>query len=1046
MPDTFLIYRASAGTGKTFSLVKEYLAIVLKEPDGFKRTLAITFTNKAAEEMKSRILQHLANIAAGRDDTKAETWLSMVPALQLATGLNEDLLVHNAGIVLGNILHNYSFFSVGTIDSFANAIVQTFAREMELPANFELELDSTDIISDAVNLLVSRVGEDETITNILVNYLRHKMSENKHLNIVAELNTFAGKMLREEGMEQRNKLAEYTPEDFLEKEMLIKQAVEQYRQEVLRIAKPVWEKIKHLCHALSYAERGIAGFFKKLTTNPLDMSSNANAGKTIENGKWCSAKATSAEKAEIGALQPFIETAYTELLALQEKNKTRIIIFQEILKNLYATMLINEINRAIIELREEHGIVHISELNKRIADVIHQDSIPFIYERIGTRYRNYLIDEFQDTSVLQWNNFIPLILNALSESGLSMIVGDGKQAIYRWRSGDVEQFERLSVLTESIAQQESEQIFKQHIKLERLQQNFRSEQAVVAFNNRLFEFAKRYIPAGYKELENVYSDSMLEYVPTKPNGFVSVNFLPESEDTTYEEKMCEATHTKVQQLTERGYAYADIAILCRFNKEAAAIAQYLIEQEIPVASSESLMLTASPDVNLMCAALIYFAVPDASNRAIFWLQLWKTKSFLWNDEVMEQINSMPHLRFQEHLKEYGINIDFNLIAKSTLLDAAVLLANAFEMNITSDVYLRFFLDGLIDAQSKDISALSDFPEWWNKKGSKQSLVIPENADAIKVMTIHKAKGLGFPVVLYPFADDKFKNAINDIWIDLNPDEYFLPAALLPLNKTLLDTNFASYYNEEQAKSVLDMLNVFYVACTRPKEELHIISRYQEKWKDETPSLADMLHNFLDSEGLWEDEKVEYNFGAPFVRTKTGQEETSGIEAKELKSIVSWQERVSIRRYSRQFWSSEQIDYGNMVHSLLEKINTSADIKPALQQLLVAGVVSANELSNVEAILKRVTTHPELQHLFNEAHEVFCETAILLPDNREVRPDRMVLIDGKMHILDYKTGEERPEYSRQLEHYAEVMTQMNYEVASARLVYINGEEVRVVRSR
>ncbi|MCL2511820.1 MAG: UvrD-helicase domain-containing protein, partial [Bacteroidales bacterium] len=950
----FLIYRASAGTGKTFSLVKEYLSIILKEPNAFKHTLAITFTNKAAEEMKSRILMHLANISKGRDDAKHETWHSMVPALQQATGLSETALITNAETALSRILHGYSSFSVGTIDSFTHALVQVFAREMGLPVGFELELNSDNIITNAVEQVVSLVGENQLITDILTQFVKTKIDDNKYTEIVDDLQRFAHKTLGEEGIWQREKLSQFTLEELQEKGKIISDFLQKYSDEIRDLASPVYDRIKHLQHAFFQGDKGIASFFEKLASEPLSFSQNSYVRKTVEENRWFSGKAAAFEKAEIETLKPYIEDNYFKITALQEENKAKITLFGLMRRNLFSMMLLNEINRAMIAERNESGIVHISELNKKIAEIVAKEPVPFIYERIGERYKNYLIDEFQDTSVLQWNNFIPLILNCLSESGLSMIVGDGKQAIYRWRSGEVAQFERLSQLNGQDTNNEAESVFQQNLRIEQLGQNFRSEKEIVDFNNRLFDFAKSYIPDSYSELCHVYSDLYLESLPEKQGGFVSVQFVPENPREIYRADMCQALSNVVRDLLERRYAQKDIAVLCRSNNSCILVAQYLLEAGFSVASSDSLLISSAKTVKLLVAALTYLLLPDAANGAVFWLLLSKVKNTEWDDQFMEQINTMSQKEFQEILKKHGYDVDFQHIEKMILIDAAMAFVTSLKINDKHDLYVRFFLDALIEAQTEDVITVSDFPKWWQEKGKKQTLSLSDSADAVKVMTIHKSKGLGFPIVIYPFADKTFERTTENIWVDLDEETYHFPAALLPLNSALQDTDFAKYYHEEEAKNTLDLLNIFYVACTRPKNELYILSKYKLNWNAETRSVPSILHDFLVSENLWEDEKSVYTFGTP---SQVAQKPTpnAAVQVKEDDiSFIPWYERISIKRHA-QGWAGDKL---HLILLLVVALLTYSLCASSFPFNLSSGdlVFVASENSDFERSIAEVTRH------------------------------------------------------------------------------------------
>jgi ATP-dependent exoDNAse (exonuclease V) beta subunit len=313
-----------------------------------------------------------------------------------------------------------------------------------------------------------------------------------------------------------------------------------------------------------------------------------------------------------------------------------------------------------------------------------------------------------------------------------------------------------------------------------------------------------------------------------------------------------------------------------------------------VASSDSLIIASSQTVKLLLTALFYLLVPDASNAVIFWLLLSKIKNLTSDDELMSQINTMSQKDFQERLKKHGYDIDFHSIEKMTLIDATMALITALKINKKADLHLRFFLDALIEAQSEDVTTISDFPQWWQEKGRRQTLSLSDSTDAVKVMSIHKSKGLGFPVVIYAFADKAYEKSSDNFWVDLDEETCHFPAALLPLNMSLQDTDFAKHYVEEDAKNMLDLLNIFYVACTRPKNELYILSRYRTNWNSETRSIPNILHDFLASEALWEDEKTEYTFGNPMkMPKKTDSNPVKQTDDDDI-PFIPWYERIRIK--------------------------------------------------------------------------------------------------------------------------------------------------------
>lgn len=441
---SFSVYKSSAGSGKTYTLVREYLKIILLSPKDFRRVLAITFTNKAANEMKHRILSSLTDIADFENKPERVAVKFMLPELIKETNLNKNDIALNAKKCLQLILHNYSDFGVSTIDSFVHKIIKTFAHDMHLPLNFEVEMDTDEMITKVVDILISNVGTDKALTDVLVNFTRLKTEGDKSWHIERDLAGISKELLTDEGQVHIDRLKELSLSDFAEIRKKLESSVHVFESKISDLGKKAFDLIlgKSLDATAFYqGTRGIFNYFKNLAIRKFDkLEPNNYVKKTMEEDKWTSGKASASDFAAIDSIKAELIAKFREIEVLLEKEYPDYLVRNEVLKNLYPLALLNEIEKVLEEYKEDNEIVHISEFNKRIAEIVLKEPVPFIYERMGERYKHFMLDEFQDTSVLQWLNILPLLENSLAEDNFNMLVGDGKQAIYRWRGGEVEQF------------------------------------------------------------------------------------------------------------------------------------------------------------------------------------------------------------------------------------------------------------------------------------------------------------------------------------------------------------------------------------------------------------------------------------------------------------------------------------------------------------------------------------------------------------------------------------------------------------------------------
>nr|NQU94195.1 UvrD-helicase domain-containing protein [Bacteroidota bacterium] len=442
---SFTVYKSSAGSGKTFTLVKEYLKITLNQPNKFRNILAITFTNKAANEMKERIITNLKDISSATPDQNSPAIKFLLPELVKETGLSPETITLRANKVLELILHNYADFSICTIDSFVHRIIRTFAHDLNLPINFEVELDTNILIEQTIDFLISEAGKNEKLTKALIKFTETKAEDEKSWHIEKDLKDFAETLMKEDGQIYLEKLRQLNLQDFFNIIKKVNEFIKSTEQTLVKQAQNATSIIKgtNLPNTAFYRGRnGIAKYFEYIADYRFDkLSPNSFVETTINENKWHGSKTDKDDKIIIDGIKDNLIEIYNNIQDILAENYDEYNLFLMLKRKLYPMAVLSEIEKVLVKIKSENNIVHISEFNKRIADIVLNEPVPFIYERLGERYNHFLLDEFQDTSVLQWQNLLPLLDNSLAEGNFNMIVGDGKQAIYRWRSGEVEQFD-----------------------------------------------------------------------------------------------------------------------------------------------------------------------------------------------------------------------------------------------------------------------------------------------------------------------------------------------------------------------------------------------------------------------------------------------------------------------------------------------------------------------------------------------------------------------------------------------------------------------------
>ncbi|MEX1189824.1 MAG: UvrD-helicase domain-containing protein, partial [Bacteroidia bacterium] len=602
----FLVYRASAGSGKTYTLVKEYLKMALKEkndPSAFRRILAITFTNKAAAEMKERVIKNLRELSAGtsKDDLADD----LCSSLQIS----KDSLSQRAKSCLSAILHQYADFSIGTIDSFMHRVVKTFAYDLKLPVNFNVELDTEVVLRMAIDQVMEKIGTDASITKALIGFTEAKTEEEKSMRIEDELFAAAADLLDEESAVLINKLQHLSIDDFLEiRQKLVTKAnaLVDLLQKIGTECQEIIDKVGLEQNDFYYGKSGVGKLISNLNQFSIGDTLELNSYhlKALDEDIWYSAKTDSVIIQKIDSVSANLSKLLNEARILWNQESSDYILSNEILKSIYSVALLNEVSMAIDTIRDEEFIVHISEFNKRVSEIVFNEPAPFVFERLGERYQHFLIDEFQDTSVMQWQNLIPLVNNGLASNHTSIIVGDGKQAIYRFRGGEVEQFAQIPEPypdTLIPIQIERYTLLKHFYQLVYLDTNWRSKLEIVNFNNDFYETLINSITPNI--IKDVYTGHAQKASIGKEGGYVEFRFT----DSDFIKEEREEFHlTNCEEIIRdhidnKGYRYQDIALLTRNNKQGTLLAGHLINCGIPVISNESLLVKNAPEVRMMLA-------------------------------------------------------------------------------------------------------------------------------------------------------------------------------------------------------------------------------------------------------------------------------------------------------------------------------------------------------------------------------------------------------------------------------------------------------------
>ncbi len=1064
------IYKASAGSGKTFTLTLEFFRIIFGMPSDFKNILAVTFTNKATGEMKSRIVRELHHLAEGKRSVYGEL-------LQQELHLSSEQMQNRAVLLRTLLLHDYGRFSVTTIDRFFQRVLKSFTRELGVYPGYNVELDTSYVLAKAVERVLERVGEQPDLRSWISELMTEKISEGKSWNIQGRIAALGEELFKEEyRLFDKGLLEKFGDKAFLkEYRAFLKETVVDFEERLTGIGRQATALIEQGGLALSDFKSGKSGcaapFYKWRNGQWDDVTRTARAA--VGNPEaWVTKSCPADVRSRIEEILPSLNGWLEEGIAWYDAHFREYLSAKYLLNNLYQLGILNDLYGQIRQYCEEKGVMLLSDTTHLLNVLIGRNDTSFLFEKTGGYYKHLMIDEFQDTSSLQWLNFRPLLVNALSEGNKALIVGDVKQSIYRWRGGE------WSLLAGGV-EQDFRQLGSEQV---RLPDNWRSAAEIVLFNNRFFREASgelKQLFDGAAGEGNPWSEAITEayaeleqQVRSSSEGYVEVRFGPVKQEEGSDREIMRSVAGIIEDIRERGGRLQEIALLVRDGKEGAFVASYLMEynrtaeQPIRFVSNDSLYVTSSAAVRFIVSVLRYRADPhDGISRAemVYGYHLLVSGSPDVPDslftadgdgDVFDRLGADPGTTAGNAVSLYEMVEE--IIARFSLGEKSEEIA-----------YLMAFQDIVYEYAKNNPDNLLLFLEWWEKEKGKRVLPTSEEADALRLLTIHKAKGLEFDFVLLPFCNwelDAVKPT-RRLWCR-NRTARFNALETVPLDYSskLADTIYREDYYNEHLKAYVDSLNLLYVAFTRAKTELYVCPYGPKISKDGSAAANDTgafifrvlqgmqpgsegaeglpdngftagrKQRFEDIQGTQEDEEAQQAPGiAAYPVSFPGNRLRIGYKYREFTGVES--------REKHGEHEQQAIDEGKLLHEIFRSVRKVEDVEQAVRQVYTNGLLDAGAVAGYCRTVRGFIENSPASEWFASGCEVINERDILLADGKKIRPDRVMLKAGKICVVDYKFGrKEDDRYREQVGTYCQTLQNMGYPEAEGYIWYVRLEKV------
>lgn len=997
--------------------------------------------------MKDRIMQYLNDFANNKASDLAHE-------LQEELKLSATEFQQRALEVQSSILHDYGNFSISTIDAFFQRVIRSFTYEAGISGDYRLEVDKDPVMEEVIANLVEELGSNTDLTNWVVELALQKLEDDKPWDMRQGLMEFSNELFRDEFKLIEDQVAAISNKDFLSK---TKNILQKKKYEFTNVLKSKAREILNDIRAhhftiedFVYKKSGIYGFLEKFSEGNVfgDVGSRVQSCMASPED-WVSK--THFKRKEIMKAAERWMPQLNDLVDYRNKNIKAALSAEEALKNFYSFGLITDISRKLIEYKKENNLMLLSDAPQFLNKIISDSDTPFVYEKAGSFYKNFLIDEFQDTSAMQWKNFLPLVTNNLDSGYPSLVVGDVKQSIYRWRGGD------KNLLQHNIYSE----IGNNRIQTQLLNRNFRSSSSVVSFNNELFKSAAERVAAQTGTLINSEEYKDVEQVVTREqDGFVHARFF-EDKDLWKNSALAHATNY-VEQLQKLGAAPGDIAFLVRKKEEGKQIIAHLLERKAAspvegvvydVVSSESLLIAGASVVNFLIAALRYLHNPDndiARAQLAYENTRYHKQKSVWS-EVFEVTN--------QFIFEGGLPSEFASrkiqLRKLPLFELVENLIHIFNLENTDELpYLLGFQDAILEFVTRERNDLGAFLDWWEDQKSEKSIVAPSGSSAMQLMTIHKAKGLQFKYVVIPFCTwnmdhDNMKRP--NLWVKSN-ESFFKDIGYVPVrySSKLEDTFFAEAYQQEHSNIFLDNLNLLYVAFTRAEFGLALFG--QAGSKNSTSQLViDSITSSPTLQEKWNSKDLEWKSEELSIEKPENQKQEKVSSSLPHYPVSDWREKLVIKKSG---WSEltvvdesrAKILQGIYIHAALSSVRYANDIPSALKKLVDDGSVTLQEKANLENVLNGWMGNALIADWFSSHWNVQTEATVLLQDGNSVRFDRLLTQGKKARVIDFKTGNASKKDQTQVSEYCELLRTMGFDAEGYLLYLTDGEVVQVGKKK
>ena len=1078
------IYKASAGSGKTFTLSVEYIKLLIKDPQSYRSTLAVTFTNKATEEMKLRILSQLYGIWKLLPDSK-----SYIDKIKEDLDVTEEYMSERAGIALHNIVHNYSYFRIETIDSFFQSVLRNLARELDLTANLRIELNDYQIERNAVDELINSLDENSELLTWIMEYIRENMDDDKDWNVIGNIKRFGENIFREYYKTNSKKLNERLLEEgfFKQYTTKLRQMRNEAEVEMQNEAAQFFDALNHNgieIDDLNNGKNGPAGYFIKIKKGIYNNTIvTKRLQKVLDEGSESSWVKQKSSKETQDIVRELANSTLTPLVHHAEdvRQKNWYIYGSAVLtlRHLNQLRLLNSIENKVRMMNVEQNRFLLSDTHTLLHSLIRDTDSPFIFEKIGNYLENIMIDEFQDTSTVQWQNFKVLLEECMShgEQQGNLIVGDVKQSIYRWRSGDwrmLNNIEREFPYLNSM------------LNVCSLDTNYRSSRRVITFNNAFFKRASELEYADQKsstpdtsspeQLKKAYSDVAQKVPSFRDNhGYVSINLLP-NED--YRQQALQKTAEAVSLLLDSGANYSDIAILVRSNDIIQLIAEFFANElpDVKIVSDEAFRLDSSVSVNIIVNAMLWLTHPDNILAKAYIAKAYQT--YVLEKSEQETNKLLATAEGIDSALPCALIDKRDDLLTMPIFELAEQIYTLFNIgNIKGeDAYLYAFYDALTDFIANNTADIDSFVEEWNDSIAEKTIQASA-IDGIRIITIHQSKGLEFEHVVIPFCDWTLEKG-NTIWCTPQVEPYNeLP--LIPVDfsaSQMKGTIYEFDYNEEHLQNCVDNLNLLYVAFTRAASSLFVIAQRG------TPSsrsyiveqaITDIKLEGSSLDGDPSDKKAEllFSYGELEIVETKAKKKSDNIFTPEVENMnvdmATFSNKVEFKQSnkSRDFVADDdentddddrkQLSYiktGKILHYLFSTINTTDDIDTSLVQLEMDGLIeeSGTNIKRLRDMLHKRFSNRQVADWFSSRWTLFNECTILDYDAatdtvREHRPDRVMKDKktGEVVIVDFKFGSPRPEYVEQVNRYKALTQNMGYHNVKGYLWFVYSNRIEEV---